>query len=138
MEAHYGSQFEVLVKYGAIVQPREFDDFSFSSTYTEQIEPIAVWTHIVARQSTLVEKLAGKGTLTAKGPHIDSTFSTAGRTFISGDGECNMPDGEIFNCPVEEPVNGWMESFFPAIFRGAEVSGVHPSVAPHHNEDALD
>ncbi len=102
----------------------EFADFFFASTYADQDDPIANWKHIAESQSALVEKLAGKRTVTVNGPHIDLVFSIEGRTFISGDGECNMPDGEIFTCPVEDSVNGWMESSFPSIYKGVDVGRV--------------
>jgi aminopeptidase len=35
-----------------------------------------------------------------------------------------MPDGEIFTCPVEDSVNGWMESSFPAVYKGVDVGRV--------------
>jgi aminopeptidase len=52
------------------------------------------------------------------------TISIEGRTFANCDGDRNMPDGEIFTCPVEDTVDGWMESSFPAIFKGVDVGRV--------------
>jgi aminopeptidase len=62
--------------------------------------------------------------VTVQSPHIDMTFSIEGRTFVNCDGTRNMPDGEIFTSPVENTVNGWMESSFPAIYLGVEVGRV--------------
>jgi len=84
----------------------EFADFVFASTCADQDEPIAVWEQLSEIQAELVEKLAGKRTVAVQSPHTDLRFSIEDRTFINCDGDRNMPDGEIFTCPVEDTVNG--------------------------------
>ena len=102
----------------------EFADFVFACTCADQDEPIAVWQKLSETQAELVKKLTGKRAVAVQSPHIDLRFSIEDRTFINCDGECNMPDGEIFTCPVEDTVNGWMESSFPAIYKGVDVGRV--------------
>jgi aminopeptidase len=102
----------------------EFSDFLFASTYADRDDPIAVWEQISDRQAELVKKLAGKDKVAVQSPHVELTFSIQGRTFVNCDGECNMPDGEIFTCPVEDTVNGWMQSSFPSIYKGVDVGQV--------------
>jgi len=102
----------------------EFEDFVFGCTYADQEDPVSTWRSISETQSALVKRLAGKRSVAVKGPHVDLTFSIEDRVFINCDGRVNMPDGEIFTGPVEESVNGWIESSFPAIFRGVEVGQV--------------
>ncbi len=99
----------------------EFADFVFAGTYADRDDPISLWKQLSETQAELVTKLAGKRTMVVQSPHIDLTFSIQGRTFVNCDGDRNMPDGEIFTCPVEDAVDGWMESSFPAIFRGVDV-----------------
>jgi len=102
----------------------EFSDFVFASIYADQDDPIAAWQQLSKYQAKLVRKLAGKDNVTVQSPHVDLTFSIRGRSFVNCDGECNMPDGEIFTCPVEDSVNGWMHSSFPAIYKGVDVGQV--------------
>ena len=102
----------------------EFEDFVFACTFADQEDPVSMWRSISETQSALVKRLAGKRSVAVKGPHVDLTFSIEDRVFINCDGRLNMPDGEIFTGPVEESVNGWMESSFPAIFRGVDVGQV--------------
>jgi aminopeptidase len=99
----------------------EFADFVFASTCADRDDPIALWKQLSETQAELVKKLAGKRTATVQSPHIDLAFSIEDRTFVNCDGNRNMPDGEIFTCPVEDSVNGWMESSFPAVHRGVDV-----------------
>jgi aminopeptidase len=102
----------------------EFADFLFASTYADQDDQMTIWKRLSEIQAELVEKLRGKRTVVVQSPHVDLTFSIEDRIFVNCDGECNMPDGEIFTCPVEDSVRGWMESSFPAIHKGVDVGRV--------------
>jgi aminopeptidase len=102
----------------------EFADLLFAATFADREEPIDHWKRVSEAQAGLIEKLEGRRVAAVQGPHIDLTFSIEGRTFVNCDGDRNMPDGEIFTCPVEDTVNGWMESTFPAIHKGMEVGRV--------------
>ncbi|MBN2553592.1 MAG: aminopeptidase [Spirochaetales bacterium] len=102
----------------------EFADLVYSGTYADQDDPIAAWKHMSETQAVIVEKLGGKSTVAVQSPNVDLTFSIEGRTFVNCDGKRNMPDGEIFTTPVEESINGWMESSFPAIHLGVDVGRV--------------
>jgi aminopeptidase len=76
------------------------------------------------KQKKLVDWLEGKQRIELKGPHVDLNFSIEGRSFENCDGKKNMPDGEIFTGPVEDSVNGWIESTFPANYFSVEVGQV--------------
>jgi aminopeptidase len=102
----------------------EFTDFVFASTYADRDDPIPVWEQISKDQAELVTALTGKDRVVVRSPHVDLAFSVQGRTFVNCNGGRNMPDGEIFTCPVEDTVNGWMESSFPAIYMGVDVGRV--------------
>ena len=101
-----------------------FADFVFASTCADREDPTAFWKQLSETQGGLVKKLAGKRAVSVHSPHIDLAFSIEGRTFVNCDGDHNMPDGEIFTCPVEDSVSGWMESSFPAIHLGVDVGRV--------------
>ena len=101
-----------------------FADLVFAGTYADRDDPIALWRKRSETQARFVRKFDGKRTVVVQGPHIDLTFSIEGRRFINCDGQRNMPDGEIFTGPVEDSVDGWMESTFPAIHMGVDVGRV--------------
>jgi len=102
----------------------EYADFVYKSMLVDTEDPVSLWKELGQKQKQLVEWLAGKKTVQVKGKHVDLSFSIEGRTFISCDGHLNMPDGEIFTGPVENSVNGWLESTFPAIKFGVDVGKV--------------
>ncbi|MBC8162958.1 MAG: aminopeptidase [Roseiflexaceae bacterium] len=103
---------------------REYEDFVYAATFSDQPDPVAKWLEVRASQQRLVDWLAGKQQVQVRGPHIDLTLSIAGRSFINSDGRRNMPSGEIFTGPVEDSVNGWVRFGYPAIRAGREVEGV--------------
>ena len=102
----------------------EYEDFVYSSMFADTEDPISRWEEIGRKQEALVEWLGGRKAVQVRGKHIDLGFSIEGRTFISCDGQLNMPDGEIFTGPVEDSVNGWVESTYPAIQYGIDVGKV--------------
>jgi len=52
------------------------------------------------------------------GPGTDLTFSKKGIPTIPCDGNHNIPDGEIFTCPVRDSVNGVVQFNCETIYRG--------------------
>jgi aminopeptidase len=82
------------------------------------------WIKIHDEQERLTSWLAGKKTISIRGPQADLTLSIAGRKFINSDGDQNMPSGEIFTSPVEDSVNGWVSFNYPAVYQGTSVEGV--------------
>lgn len=103
---------------------REYADFVYAATYADQDDPAACWRGVHHRQQRLVDWLAGKSQVVARGPNVDLTLSIAGRSFVNSDGKRNMPSGEVFTGPVEESVNGWIKFSYPALRGGREVDGV--------------
>jgi aminopeptidase len=99
----------------------EYEDFVFSAVLADTEDPISAWQEIGYKQQRLVEWLGGKRMVEVRGKHVELTFSIEGRTFVNCDGHLNMPDGEIFTGPVEDSVNGWIESTYPAIKYGIDV-----------------
>jgi aminopeptidase len=102
----------------------EYEDFVFASTFADTEDPISHWEEIGRKQQELVDRLGGRKTVRVRSKHVDLSFSIEGRTFINCDGRINMPDGEIFTGPVENSVNGWLESTYPAMKYGIDVGRV--------------
>lgn len=73
-----------------------------------------------------VKNLMASGTcvrVTGKG--TDITFTTEGRIYVAADGHINMPDGEVYTCPVEDSVNGEVYFEFPGVYAGQYIEGIH-------------
>ena len=58
------------------------------------------------------------------GRDTDLTFSTAGRTYVVGDGHINMPDGEIYTAPVDDSAEGVITFEQPVWYAGEPVQGL--------------
>jgi aminopeptidase len=58
------------------------------------------------------------------GRDTDLTFSTAGRTYVVGDGHINMPDGEVYTAPVDDSAEGVITFEYPGIYAGRSIGGI--------------
>jgi aminopeptidase len=102
---------------------RDYQDFVFQSTYTDQADPVKAWMEVHDQQQGVVEWLKGRKRVTVKSPNADLTLSIEGRDFINADGTYNMPSGEVYTSPVEDSAQGWVKFTYPAINLGREVLG---------------
>jgi len=103
---------------------KDFEDYVYSTTFSDKGDPGAEWKRIHDQQQRLVDWLRGKKAVQVKGPNVDLTLSVEERVFINSDGKQNMPSGEIFTGPVEDSATGWVRFTHPAISSGREVEGV--------------
>ncbi len=101
----------------------EFEDFVFQATFVDQDDPVGCWQQVHEEQERLVKWLAGKGSISIRGPHADLTLSITDRSFINSSGDVNMPSGEIYTSPVEDSANGWIHFSYPAVHEGLVVEG---------------
>src|SRR5215217_282085 len=62
-------------------------------------------------------RIIGRGT--------DLTFSTAGRTYVVGDGHINIPDGEVYTAPVDDSAVGVIAFEYPGIYAAQSIGGIH-------------
>lgn len=102
----------------------EYEDFVYGACFCDMDDPAAEWRNLSTMQQSKVDYLAGKRSITLKGPNIDLSLSIDGRTFMNSDGKRNMPSGEIFTGPVEDSINGWVRFSYPSIVGGRAVSGI--------------
>lgn len=58
------------------------------------------------------------------GPGTDLTFSKKGIATVPCSGECNVPDGEIFTCPIRDSVNGVIQFNCETLYRGTIFNNV--------------
>lgn len=59
-----------------------------------------------------------------KSPGTDLTFSIKGIGAKSCNGKLNIPDGEVFSCPVKDSVNGVIQFNTPTIYSGTRFDNV--------------
>ena len=60
-----------------------------------------------------------------KGPGTDLRFSIKGIGSVMCGGDRNIPDGEVFSCPVKESVEGCVTYNAPTIYQGTAFDGVY-------------
>src|SRR6476620_4364821 len=59
-----------------------------------------------------------------KGPGTDLRFSIKGIPAIICVGDRNIPDGEVFSCPIKESVEGHVTFNAPTIYQGTSFDGI--------------
>ncbi|MFO1487801.1 MAG: aminopeptidase [Verrucomicrobiota bacterium] len=59
-----------------------------------------------------------------KGPGTDLTFSIKGIGAKRCEGTRNIPDGEVFSCPVKDSVNGTIQYNTPTLYSGTKFDNV--------------
>ena len=59
-----------------------------------------------------------------KGPGTDLTFSLKGIGAKMCKGDRNIPDGEVFSCPVKDSINGCIQFNTPTIYSGTKFENV--------------
>jgi aminopeptidase len=60
-----------------------------------------------------------------KGPGTDLRFSIKGIAAVICGGDRNIPDGEVFTCPVKESVEGHVTFNTPSVYQGIGFDGIH-------------
>ncbi|EEF59938.1 aminopeptidase [Pedosphaera parvula] len=60
-----------------------------------------------------------------KSPGTDLTFSIKGIGAKMCKGDRNIPDGEVFSCPVKNSVNGYITFNTPTLYSGTKFENVH-------------
>src|SRR5438552_2011947 len=59
-----------------------------------------------------------------KGPDTDLRFSVKGIPAVICGGDRNIPDGEVFSCPVKDSVEGHVTFNAPSIYQGIAFDGI--------------
>jgi len=59
-----------------------------------------------------------------KGPGTDLRFSMKGIPAVICGGDRNIPDGEVFSCPVKDSVDGHVTFSAPSIYQGIAFDGI--------------
>jgi aminopeptidase len=92
-------------------------DFFFAATLRDWEEESRRYRRIRDLFQTAVRvRIVGRDT--------NLTFSTAGRTYVVGDGHINIPDGEIYTAPVDDSADGVIAFEYPGIYGGRLIEGI--------------
>jgi aminopeptidase len=59
-----------------------------------------------------------------KGPGTDLRFSIKGMSAVICGGDRNIPDGEVFSCPIKKSVQGHVTFNAPSIYQGISFDGI--------------
>ena len=60
-----------------------------------------------------------------KGPNTDLRFSIKGIGAVACGGRHNIPDGEVFSCPVKDSVEGEITYNAPTVYQGTSFDHIH-------------
>lgn len=72
----------------------------------------------------LARRMEGADQVRLKAPGTDLTFSIQGIGAQSCPGDRNIPDGEVFSCPVKHSVNGVIQFNAPTLYSGTRFENV--------------
>lgn len=72
----------------------------------------------------LQQRMQSADQVRIKSPGTDLTFSIKGIGAKSCDGKRNIPDGEVFSCPVKDSVNGCIQFNAPTIYAGVKFENI--------------
>jgi aminopeptidase len=102
----------------------DYEDFLYAACKVESPDPIAEWHKLSALNQELIARLAGGRRLSVVAPGTQLNMDIGGRSFVSGDGRTNMPDGEIYSAPVETGSTGHITFNSPLVHEGQVISGI--------------
>jgi len=81
--------------------------------------------HKMAKAMVPLEKrMKSADKVRIKGPGTDLTFSIKGIGAKACNGKLNIPDGEVFSCPVKNSVNGTIQFNTPTLYSGTRFENV--------------
>lgn len=102
----------------AMMSTESFEDFFFrvcTQDYARMAEGMQALEDLMSK-TDLVE---------LKGPNTDLRFSIKGIGAVACGGTHNIPDGEVFSCPVIDSVEGEITYNAPTIYQGVSFDQIH-------------
>jgi len=104
---------------------QEYEDFVFSACMLDQPDPVASWRALSERQAAWAERLNRSDKLRIVAEGTDLSLSVKGRRWMNCDAsQANLPDGEVFTCPVEDSAEGHVRFTYPATYMSRRVEDV--------------
>lgn len=83
------------------------------------------YSRMEAGMQALRELMARTDQVELKGPETDLRFSIKDIGAVSCGGRHNIPDGEVFSCPVKESVEGEITYNAPTVYQGVSFDRIH-------------
>lgn len=102
----------------------EYTEFVYKALALETNDPVDHWLKIKEEQDKITKILDKGKALRIVGEDTDLTLGIEGRNWINCCGDKNLPDGEVFTCPIEDAVNGTIRFTYPGIYSSQEVENI--------------
>lgn len=102
----------------AMMSTDRFEEFFFrvcTQDYSRMTEGMAALQKLMAKTDRVE----------LKGPNTDLRFSIKGIGAVSCGGTHNIPDGEVFSCPVIDSVEGEITYNAPTVYHGVSFDRIH-------------
>jgi len=102
----------------AMMSTEGFEEFFFrvcTQDYSRMVEGMQALQSLMAKTDKVH----------LKGPKTDLRFSIKGINAIACGGRHNIPDGEVFSCPVRNSVEGEITYNAPTIYQGVSFDQIH-------------
>lgn len=93
---------------------QEFENYVYSSSMVD-------WNEQKKYQAKIAKIFDAAKEVKLLSDDTDLTFSLRGRKGIQSQGECNIPDGEVFYAPIKESTTGHVKFSYPAVHRSGKV-----------------
>ena len=102
----------------AMMSTESFEDFFFrvcTQDYSRMAEGMAA----------LEALMTATDSVELNGPNCDLRFSIKGISAVACGGSHNIPDGEVFSCPVKDSVEGEITYNAPTVYQGTSFDRIH-------------
>ena len=102
----------------AMMSTESFEDFFFrvcTQDYSRMAEGMAA----------LEALMTATDRVELKGPNCDLRFSIKGISAVACGGSHNIPDGEVFSCPVKDSVEGEITYNAPTVYQGTSFDRIY-------------
>lgn len=101
----------------AKMSTESFENFFFNACCMD-------YSKMVQGMAALEKRMKDADCVKITGPKTDLQFSIKGISAVSCGGTHNIPDGEVFSCPVRDSVNGTVFFNADTIYQGSAFSGI--------------
>lgn len=102
----------------AMMSTESFEDFFFRVCTQD-------YSRMVEGMQALETLMSNTDQVHLKGPDTDLRFSIKGIGAVACGGTHNIPDGEVFSCPVKDSVEGEITYNAPTIYQGVSFDRIH-------------
>jgi len=104
----------------------EYQDFIAKACFLDKKDPVKEWKDLSKMQENVVKRLNKAKNMRFVGEDTDLKLNVEGRKWFNCDGHVNMPDGEVFTCPIENSAQGQIRFTYPGIYTemGREVTDI--------------